>query len=67
MASWAKEQTEWTKLKLDLEEIVLPFAKSKGIAEQKGQQVKSPDRRRDFWISGNLLGKLLGDENVRLP
>ena len=31
VATWAKEQTDWTKLKLDLEKIVLPFAKSKGI------------------------------------
>ena len=28
---WLKEKTQWTKLKLDLEEIVLPFAKSKGL------------------------------------
>ena len=31
VATWAKEQTDWGKLKLDLENIVLPFAKSKGI------------------------------------
>ena len=33
VATWAKEQTDWTKLKLDLENIVLPFAKSKGMDE----------------------------------
>ena len=67
VASWAKEQTEWAKLKLDLENIVLPFAKSKGIDEQKGLQLQSPDRRPEFWISWNLLGELHGDKDVCIP
>ena len=35
VADWAKEQTLWSKLKLDLEKIVLPFAKSKGVSGGK--------------------------------
>ena len=31
IATWIKEKTQWTKLKQDLEKIVLPFAKSKGL------------------------------------
>ena len=30
VVEFAKEQTQWSKLKLDLENIILPFAKSKG-------------------------------------
>lgn len=32
---WIKEKTQWMKLKLDLENIVLPFAKSKGLMMDK--------------------------------
>ena len=30
VVEFAKEKTQWSKLKLDLENIILPFAKSKG-------------------------------------
>ena len=67
VATWAKEQTDWTRLKVDLENIVLPFAKSKGIDDRNVLSSKSHGRRQDIWISWNLLGQLHGDENVRIP
>ena len=67
VATWAKEQTDWTRLKVDLENIVLPFAKSKGSDDRNVLSSKSHGRRQDIWISWNLLGQLHGDENVRIP